>query len=140
MSSGRSWKRSKEAQMRCRLKAGPAQGEEAGHPRTCSLALYLPPGVLVQTGETNIAGGPWMHPGHRASLGHTRAYFKSGRVEPLAHQLGRLRGSLMPPRRSHVALHVRLAGLCGSQHPTPPPRAPGSLLSPRLAWQHCSSL
>lgn len=76
--------------MRCRLKAGPAQGEEAGHPRACSLALYLPPGVLVQTGKTNSAGGPRMHPGHCASLGHTRAYFKSGRVEPSAHQLGRL--------------------------------------------------
>ena len=42
-------------------------------------------------------------------------------------------GSLMPPSRSHVALYVRLADLCGSHRPTPPPRAPGSLLSPRLA-------
>lgn len=60
-------------------------------PRTAGVRASLPasrgPGGA---GDTNRAGWPQTRPGHRASLGHTRAYFQCGGDRPSARQPGRL--------------------------------------------------
>lgn len=55
VSSGRSWKRSTETQMRCRLRGSM---RNAGNPHACWSVLYLPPRILAQTGETTVLAVP----------------------------------------------------------------------------------
>lgn len=144
VSSGRSWKRSTEAQLRCRPRAGPAQGEEGRAPPglfTCPRPASWGPGpnrgnsVLVVPRCTQATMLVWGTP---CSL-------QVWTVGPSVHQLGgssmnrvililaTATGGHLASQENQVALHVRLGDLFGSHHPTPHPRTPGSLLSPWLA-------